>query len=201
MRRIPKAAGIVVAVSLLGFLLHESIHVDVYGHLAPLGLHADVFTTTSDDILGVDGIAKIYNARVTNYGILPVTIVVCEYQVSGVPLTTINYVVERWDRQSRGWVLVPEWDLYGGRWFCRPAFEVTGEHLAQRRLWPGQSMRIGEGIPGQMGGFRIGDTGRFTVFLRANGDRNKSLSTHPFRLDQQPKSYQPPSAVPTLHPK
>jgi hypothetical protein len=188
MRRSAKVAGIAVAVSLLGFLLHELIHVHVYGHLAPLGLHADVRVTTSNDILGVNGIAKIYDARLTNYGILPVTIVVCEYLVSSAPGTSINYVVERWDPHSGRWVLVPEWDLYGGSLFCRPAFEVTGEHLAERRLWPGQSMKVGQGIPGMMGGFHIGDVGRFTIFLSPNGDRSKTVSTSAFLVDQQPKT-------------
>ena len=184
---VPKAAGIIVAVASLGFLLHESIHLCTYVHLAPFGLHADVRVTTSNDVLGVHGTAKIYDARLTNYGILPVTIVVCEQLVSGAPAHDLNYIVERWDRQTGTWMIVPEWDIYGFRLFCRPAFEVTGEHLAQRRLWPGQSIWIGEGIPGQMGGFHIGDVGRFTVFLSADGDRSKTLSTSTFLVDQQTK--------------
>lgn len=113
--------------------------------------------------------------------------VVCEYLISGAPGTDLNYIVERWDPQTRRWMPVPEWDMYGFRLFCRPVFEVTGEHLARRRLWPGQSIWIGEGIPGQMGGFHIGDVGRFTVFLSADGDRSKTLSTSTFLVDQQPK--------------
>ena len=82
-------------------------------------LHADVFIVTSDDVLGVEGIAKIYRARLTNYGILPATIVVCDYLVSSAPDTDLNYVVERWNQQPVKWILVPEWDFYGCRLFCR----------------------------------------------------------------------------------
>jgi len=187
MNRIQIAGAILVALLLVGLFLHELSHFYRYGHLVPLGLHADVSITTSDDVLGVDGSAKIYRARLTNYGILPSAIVVCKYLVSGAPGTDLNYVVERWDRQSGKWTLVSEWDFYGYRLFCRPAFEVTQQHLVSRRLWPGQSIQVGEGIPAQLGGFHIGDDGRFTIFLSADGNRNNAISTAVFRIDQQVK--------------
>jgi hypothetical protein len=185
MDRARKVAFLFITFLFLGLLLHESIHLYRFGHVVPLGLHADVYVTTSADVLGVDGTARIYDARLTNYGILPTTIVVCGYSVSGAPATAVNYVVERWDRQSGKWIFVPEWDFYGSRLFCRPVFEVTDEHLAQLRLWPGQSIRVGGGTPGQMSGFHIGDDGRFTVFLSADGNRRNALSTSTFRVDQQ----------------
>lgn len=147
-------------------------------------------------MLGVAGTAKIYHARLTNYGILPSTIVVCNYLVSSSPGTDINYVVERWDRQSGKWALVPEWDIYGYRLFCRPVFEVTEQHLVRRRLWPGQSIQVGEGIPAQMCGFRIGDNGWFTVFLNADGNRSNAVSTAVFSVDQQVKTRGVTSRVP-----
>jgi hypothetical protein len=196
MNRAQKTGVILVALLFLGLILHELSHLYRYGHLVPLGLHADVSITTSDDVLGVAGPAKIYDARLTNYGILPSTIVVCNYLVSSAPGTDINYVVERWDRQSGIWVLVPEWDFYGYRLFCHPVFEVTEQHLVRRRLWPGQSIRVGEGIPAQMGGFRIGDKGRFTVFLNADGNRSNAVSTAVFGVDQQVKTRGVTSLVP-----
>jgi len=188
MNHIRKAAVILITFLFLGLLLHELSHLYRYGHLVPLGLHADVHITTSDDLLGVDGTAKIYDARLTNYGIFPSGLVVCDYFVAGAAGTSINYVVERWDRQSSRWELVPEWDLYGYRLFCRPAFEVSEEHLARRRLWPGQSIGVGEGIPAQMGGFHVGDDGRFTIFLDADGNKSNAISTAIFRVDQQMKT-------------
>jgi hypothetical protein len=188
MSRIQKAGLTLVALFLGGLFLHELWHFYRYGHLAPFRLHADVSVTTSDDVLGVEGIAKVYDARLTNYGIFSSTIVVCDYRVAGAPATDVNYVVERWDRQSAEWRLVPEWDFYGYRLFCRPVFEVSEEHLARRRLWPGQSIRVGGGIPAQMGGFHLGDDGRFTIFLDADGNRTNAISTAIFRVDQQAKT-------------
>jgi hypothetical protein len=187
MSRIQKAGLTLFALFFVLLFLHELWHFNRYGHFVPFGLHADVSIATSDDVLGVEGIAKIYRARLTNYGILPSTIVVCAYRVAGAPDTEVNYVVERWDRQSREWRLVPEWDFYGYRLFCRPVFEVSEEHLVRWRLWPGQSIRVGEGIPAQMGGFHVGDDGRFTIFLDADGNKTNAISTAIFRADQQVK--------------
>jgi len=173
--------------------MHELRHLHRYGHLAPLGMHVDVSVTTSDNVLGVEGIAKIYEAKLTNYGILPSSITVCDYRLNGMPGIDVNYIVERWDRQSRKWAFVPEWDFYGYRLFCRPIFEVTDQHLVRRRLWPGQSIEVGQGIPGQLGGFQIGDAGRFTVFLGADSKRDEALSTVTFRVDQEPKNGTRPS--------
>jgi len=188
MSRVQKAGLTLVALFSIGLFLHELRHFYRYGHLVPFGLHADVFITTSDTVLGVGGIAKIYDASLTNYGIFPNTIVVCDYRVAGAPDTAVNYVVERWDRQSREWKLVPEWDFYGYRLFCRPVFETSEEHLARRRLWPGRSIRVGGGVPAQMGGFHVGDDGRFTIFLGADGNKTNSISTAIFRVAQQVKT-------------
>jgi hypothetical protein len=185
MSRVQKAGLTLVALLFVGLFLNELRHFYRYGHLVPFGLHADVSITTSDDVLGVEGIARIYDARLTNYGIFPNTIIVCDYRGAGAPATAVNYVVERWDRRPREWRLVPEWDFYGYRLFCRPAFETSEEHLARRRLWPGQSIRVGGGVPAQMGGFHVGDDGRFTIFLDADDNKTNSISTAIFRVDQQ----------------
>ena len=170
------------------FLSLEFNHLHRYGHLVPLSLHADVFITTSNALLGVEGAGKIYHAALTNYGFLSAAIVGCDYRVSGAPETQINYVVERWDSQSDAWKIVPEWDFYGYRLFCRPAFEVSDEHRVRHRLWPGESIQVGEGVPAQIGGFHVGDSGRFTIFLGADADRHNALSTAIFRVDQEPKT-------------
>jgi len=192
MNRVQKFGIIFVALMFLGLSVHELRHFYRYGHFVPFGMHADVSVTSSDNILGVDGPAKIYRATLTNYGVIPTSIVVCEYLVSGAPGTDVSYVVERWDRQLRKWTSVPEWDFGGYRLFCRPIFEVTQQHLANRRLWPGQSIEIGEGIPAQLGGFQIGDDGRFTTFLSADDKLSNAVSTAVFRIDQQPKNIRAP---------
>lgn len=185
MSRIQKAGVLFVAFLCAGLFIHEWRYFHRYGHFAPFGLHADVSIAVSDDVLGVEGIAKIYRARLTNYGVFPSTVVVCAERVAGAPEIGINYIVERWDRQSGDWRGVPEWDFGGYRLFCGPVFEVTGEHLVQRRLWPSQGIQVGEGVPAQLGGFHVGDDGRFTIFLNADGDKTKAISTAAFRVDQQ----------------
>jgi hypothetical protein len=54
--------------------------------IVSLGLHADAVVTISGDVLGVEGIAKIYDGRLTNYGILPATVTFCDYTDSVYPV-------------------------------------------------------------------------------------------------------------------
>ncbi len=186
MNFLQKVVVSLIAAASVSFMTLESIHFYRYGHFAPLGLHADVVVTTSNELLGVDGAGKIYEASLTNYGVFPTTIVVCDY-LNNVSRhgSMLNYIVESREPQSNRWRYVPEWDDYGSRLFCRPSFEVTATHLVRRRLWPGQKIKVGGGVPAQLGGFRIGDDGRFTIFLEADGNGLKTLSTIAFCVDQE----------------
>jgi hypothetical protein len=186
MNRIRKSGFVLIALLSLGLASYESNHFYRYGHFAPLGLHADVVVTTSDELLGVEGTGKIYEASLANYGVFPTTIVVCDYlDYASMHRTMLNYIVERREPQSNQWQYVPEWDEYGSRLFCRPSFEVNATHLVRRQLWPGQKIRVGVGVPAQWRGFRIGDDGRFTIFLEADGNGFNTLSTTSFRVDQE----------------
>jgi hypothetical protein len=49
---------------------HELIHLCRFGHFVPLGLHVEVVVTTSNDLLGVEGTGKIYNASLTDETVL-----------------------------------------------------------------------------------------------------------------------------------
>jgi hypothetical protein len=186
-----RKAAFLIAVFCFVLVLREGIHHQRYGHLVPLGLHADVLVTTSSDLIGIKGIAKIYRARVTNYGILPAKITVCDYYIHG-RATGVNYIVERWDRPSRQWKYAPEWDDYGARFFCVPSFETTDEHLSQHWLWPGQSILVGTVIPPRRQGLKIGDQVRFTIFRAADGNGNNALYTAPFLVEQQLKIVETP---------
>jgi len=202
MNRIRRAAFALFALIALGLASHDEFnHFYRYGHFAPLSLHVDVVVTTSNELLGVDGAGKIYEATLTNYGVRPTTIVVCDYlNYASMHAIMLNYVVERGEPSSNRWVYVPEWDEFGSRLFCRPSFEVTATHRVRRRLWPGQKIEVGGGIPAQMGGFRVGDDGRFTVFLQADGNGLDAVSSAAFHVDQEPKKQGakplPPSASP-----
>jgi hypothetical protein len=189
MTLIRRAGFLSVALIFATFASHELIHLFRFGHFVPLGLHVEVVVTTSNDLLGVDGTGKIYNASLTNYGILPAAVTVCDYlDWASRQQTMVNYIVERRTPQIDSWQYVREWDGYGSRLFCRPSFEVTETHRVRRRLWLGQTYPLGEGVPAQWGGFHVGDEGRFTVFLNADDDKNRTISSAIFRVDQEPKS-------------
>jgi hypothetical protein len=184
-----KAGLLVTMLAFVAFICYEMNHFHRFGHYVPLGLHVEVVVTTSKELLGVDGTGKIYNASLTNYGVLPAALTVCDYlDWTSRHQTMVNYIVEKRTPQIGSWEFVREWDDYGRRLFCRPSFEVTQTHLVRRRLWPGQTYGIGEGVPAQMGGFHIGDEGRFTVFLNADNDKNHAISTAVFRVDQEVKT-------------
>jgi hypothetical protein len=182
-RRLPQLLTFVVFLIAVAFTIHELNHFYHYGHLVPLGLHADVAISTESNLLGIPGVANDYNARLTNYSVLPITMNVCDYiNWAGAHDTMVAYAVERWDPQSNTWKIVSEWD--DSRFFCRSAFEVVETHLIRRRLWPGQSLRVGGVMPAERGGFQRGDGGRFTIFLDGAYNSNRAISTAAFRIDR-----------------
>jgi hypothetical protein len=77
-----------------------------------------------------------------------------------------------------------EWDEFGSRIFCRPAFEVGDTHRVRRRLWPGRSLEFGWVVPAQMG-FHAGDHGRFTFFPRADDNFGDAISTVSFYVGEE----------------
>jgi cupin domain len=77
MRNPLKLAITAAAILILGISLHELYHLTRYGHLAPFGLHSDVVVRKSD--IGIPGISKLYEARLTNYGIAPVKVTACDF--------------------------------------------------------------------------------------------------------------------------
>jgi hypothetical protein len=183
LRRIASGLGISVCLSTIVFVIHQANHVYRFGHLAAFGLHADVDISSETNLLGIPGAANVYHARLANYGALPVQITVCDYlNYASVHETMVAHAVQRWDRQSRGWKVVTEWD--DSRFFCRPAFEVVETRLVQRWLWPGQSIPVGWIMPAERGGFRQGDAARFTIFLDANRYSTYAISTAAFRIDR-----------------
>jgi hypothetical protein len=182
-RRRSRVAIFLVCMIALAFAIHELKHFGHYGHLAPSALHADVIVSTESNLLTVRGVANVYNARLTNYSVLPITMTACDYiNWTGAHDTMVAYAVERWDTRLNIWEVVPEWN--NSRFFCRPAFEVVETHLVRCRLWPGQSLRVGGIMPAERGGFHHGDSGRFTIFLDAVPHSNSAIHTATFRVDR-----------------
>jgi hypothetical protein len=183
LRRLSRILTFFVFLIVVAFTIHESIHFYRFRHLAPLGLHADVEVSTESNLLGIRGLANFYKARLTNYSVFPITMIVCDYiNWAGVHDTMVAYAVERWDPQMNTWEEVPEWD--DSRLFCHPAFEVVETHLILRRLWPGQSLPVGGIMPAERSGFHQGDGGRFTIFLDGAYNSNRAISTAAFRIDR-----------------
>ena len=185
--RLRKYVGLsFAAVVLLVFCLHEALHIHRFGHLCPLALHIDVSVTSSAELLGVTGPANIYKARLTNFGLLPRTIVACEYiNWASQRAIMLDYIVERRKDRADKWRFVQKWDE--SRLFCRPAFEVTATHIVRKWLWPGQSLYVGSGVPAQWGGFQAGDAGRFTLFKNGDSDGARVLSSPQFVADRSPR--------------
>jgi len=55
-----------IALVFAAFTSQELRHFYRFGHFVPLGLHAEVVVTTSNELFGVDGTGKICQASLTN---------------------------------------------------------------------------------------------------------------------------------------
>src|SRR3982074_67801 len=79
-----------------GLLLIHRRHFSTHGHVAPFGLHADAIVTNAST--GIPGLTKMYEAELTNYGLLPVAVTRCEFlDEPNSRRTMIAYSVERWN--------------------------------------------------------------------------------------------------------
>lgn len=96
MTRLSKIAVIAVSLTAFGVSLFEAGHLVRFGHLAPFGLHADVLTVKAD--YGIQGITKVYEAKLINYGFVPTTITACDFvDDAGTRGTIVGYRIEKWD--------------------------------------------------------------------------------------------------------
>jgi hypothetical protein len=173
-------------------LLHELIHLDRYGHLVRFGLHADLVVSKGD--IGLEGITKLYEARLTNYGLLPAKVTACDFTTyASAHGTKVAYTVEQWDSRQNKWMPVE----YGEPPFCRryPLGNISEARLFSALLWPGQSIATGKEATAARGGFQIGDHARFSVFTGKAGDWRSAFPTPAFRIDELP-TYAPIRHVP-----
>ena len=173
-----------VASLFAAFALHELSHVYRFGHFVPPGLHADTLVRRGD--IGIEGISKLYEARLTNYAPFPVKVNGCDFiddaSARGI---MVAYAVERWSRQLGKWEKVIEWDESS---FCRPyPLGIAQAQLVSKWLWPGQSISTGEEATAARGGFELNDCARFSVFYGAAGDWKNARPTAVFRIDERPK--------------
>ena len=172
--------------------LLELNHLDRYGHLIGLGLHADLVVSKGD--IGVEGITKLYEARLTNYGLLPVKVTSCDFTTNAsAHETKVAYAVEQWQGSQNKWKTVD----YGESTFCQPypLGIISEAHLSSVLLWPGQSIATDKEATGARGGFQLGDCARLSVFLGKRGDWRKAFPTPAFHIDELP-TYAPIRHVP-----
>jgi len=100
----------------IGAAFHEPNHLFRYGHFAPLGLHAEIQMQKAD--IGIEGISKMYEAKLTNFGFLPQQVRACDFITdASAKGTMVAYAVQQWDTESRNWKTVFEDEKSS---FCRP---------------------------------------------------------------------------------
>jgi hypothetical protein len=194
-----KTVFLLIALFLLGLVFCEANHFRRYGHLAPLGLHADMVTRRGD--IGVKGVSTLYAARLTNYGFLPREVTACNFTTdTSYKGTVVAYAVEQWDNQLKNWC--PRWgdEKY---YFCIEKIHDaepyplgnTRAHLFTKRLWPGQSILTDEEATAARSGFQRGDAVRFVIFTGEAGDLRTIYSTAPFRIDEVPEIERGPARI------
>jgi hypothetical protein len=134
--------------------------------------------------IGIDGISKLYEATLTNYGPLPIRITQCDFTTDGsANATMVAYAVQRWDNRMREWKTLVE-DQRST--FCRPyPLGIVKARLYSKFLWPGQSVSTDEEATAARDGFQLGDSARFFVFSGDAGDWRAAFPTAAFRIDQR----------------
>jgi hypothetical protein len=162
-----------ILVSVTGLV--EVRHRVIFGHFAPLTLHADVSVANGD--IGIPGITKLYDAHVTNLGIFPRRIERCEFVTDAfAPGVSVGYRLQQWDMASHRWQTVMD----AASEYCRPyPLGIINARLTSKLLWPGQTLSTGEEATGARGNLK-GQTMRFAVV--ANG---REFPTSSFVIDEQ----------------
>jgi hypothetical protein len=147
------------------------------------GLKAEIVATNSD--IGIPGITKMYGAKLTNRGLLPVRVTRCNFIDDAMaPGTMVAYAVQRWDEGKKRWQVISE---NGRSSFCKPyPLGILKAHLEGGWLWPGQSLSTNEEASAASDAFRIGDHARFVVFPRDAGDYGSGIATADFIIDEHP---------------
>jgi hypothetical protein len=176
MRRPVKAAALFVGFAAISFFaLLESRHRIAFGHFAPLGLHADVSVAKAD--IGIPGITKLYDARLTNFSIFPRRIERCEFLTDAFAHgVSVGYRIQQWDKTGVRWKTLL--DTTGE--YCRPyPLGIAQAQLTSKLLWPGQMLSTGEEATGARADLK-GETMRFVVV--ANGNEFPTAS---FTIDER----------------
>jgi hypothetical protein len=163
----------------LTYCLHEAGHFFRFGHFFPLGLHADVVVSKAD--YGIPGISKVYEAKLTNFGITLVKVTVCDFiddaMMHG---TEVGISIEKWSPLEKRWEDIFK-DVGRSSW-CHPfPLGIVEAQVTTKKLWPFQSTSGGQGAIAGYDAFAIGDRARFVIF---SGNR-LAIPTAAFSIDEQ----------------
>jgi hypothetical protein len=177
------AGSLTVLAAAGGLLRFHQKHLSTFGHNAPLGLHADMVQTQLS--IGIPGIGKMYQAVLTNYGLLPERVLACEYTTdSSDEGTDLAYKIERWNAKSGAWETLINTN---GPGFCKPyPTGIVKGRIAERWLWPGQSFSTATEATAARVGLAKADSVRFAVFLRSGETNSDALPTSAFQIDESP---------------
>lgn len=167
--------GLAITVPLAAWATYVEIcHWLDYRHFAPIGLHADIHIASHS--AGILGIVKTYEASLTNYGMIPVSVEKCSFtsDVSG-SFTKLSYNIERWDLNKKQWVIAAEFATSD---YCSPApLSMSNTHWGHLWLRPGESLSTREEETGGGGLFAKGDILRFVVITEIT--RPNKASSYP----------------------
>jgi hypothetical protein len=147
-------------------------------------LHAECTVETAD--IGIPGITKLYDARLTNTGRAPVRIEVCAFvDDAGGRGDAPAFSVQKFDARSASWNTIV--DASDAR-ACHPypLGWVTAQ-LKTRWLWPGQSVLMGEEATAARG-FHRGESARFLLFAsfkHSSEHAPQGIPTSAFVIDEE----------------
>jgi|HubBroStandDraft_6_1064221.scaffolds.fasta_scaffold05836_3 hypothetical protein len=189
MPRLKRISVIAAALLILPFSLAELCHLLRFGHFFPFGMHADVVVRKAD--YGIEGITKTYEAKLTNYGFVPISITVFNFIDDAFTNgTEVGYTVEKWDPLEKKWGNIFN-DADKSSW-CHPyPLGIVQGRIVTKRLWPGQSVFGSEEATAASDGFAVGDRARFLICAR-NG---LIFPTPSFPIDEHRTNSDVPSRV------
>jgi len=174
---------VVLAITMLVLILFAAIefrHDLRFGHFVGLGLHADYAVNRVD--LAIPGITKVYDATLTNFGFVPRNIFACEFITDAMGHgTELAFAIQKWSRTAQTWTTSLQPTEAS---FCKPyPLGIIEGKVVARRLWPGQSLSIGEEATAAR--FQKSDLVRFVLFAGQSWTVTSGYPTPGFEIDEQ----------------
>jgi hypothetical protein len=140
--------------------------------------------------IGIPGLTKTYEARLTNSGVIPVRVSVCDYVTDALATgKSVAHAVERWDGTSGTWQFF--WGVPRNE-FCKPhGLDISSQsRIRDIWLWPRQSVSTDFVAIQASNGLRLNDRLRFVI--TPFWDRpDIAVSTPEFIIDERPRESGP----------